>query len=339
MAQYYFRVDGGDIYSIATGHIMRCLKFADFISSREEAEISFIMRSHTGGVGLVKRRYNVIQIDAGADVSHELEVIKKTVAENSYFICDLRNVNNTYIDDIKGTCLRFVLFDDLGIKNVRPNLLINPTPFCYDSYDRDVYPNTTLLLGEKYFFIGPGLVDKAYVRDFKKQRYNIMASFGGADPCNITEFFISNIVPKLGEHNISVILGPAYREKDAIIERYNNIPNLRFYTDIIPLDDVFLSNDIAFVCGGDSCIESCASGAATFIISSIYYEKEIGELLHKKKKAWFVTDIDDIRNDNVDLDFLEVVRNDPDRLSSLSENGRNLVDGRGAARVYEYLHN
>lgn len=337
MKKYYFRVDGGNIYSVATGHITRCLKLADFISGKENSQIYFIMKDYKEGVGLVDKKYEAVLLRADADIRSEIDLIKNVISGDSYFICDIRNIDNGYISEIKKNRLKFILFDDLGVKGIEPDILINPAPFCQYGYKREEYPNTKLLLGEKFFFINPSLIDRAHLRDFKKERYNIMASFGGADPCNITEFFIKNIAPQLKEHDISVILGPAYKRKSAIVEKYGNIGNVTFYTDITGLDDMFLSSDIAFVCGGDTCIESCVSGAATFIISSIYYEKSLGQLLDKNKMAYFVADIEDIKSSNVDNKYLKVLHGDEALLSSISKRGMGLIDGNGQDRVYKTI--
>lgn len=295
------------------------------------------MKNYKEGVGLVDKKYKVTLLDINTDINGEINLIKTIIPKDCCYICDIRDINNEYINEIKKNCLKFVLFDDFGIKNIRPDILINPTPFCYYDYKKSDYPNTILLLGEKFFLINQPLISKAYVRNFKREKYNIMASFGGADPCGITEFFIRNIVPELKKHNISIILGPAYGRKFEVIKKYKNIANVKFYTNIYTLDDVFLNNDIAFLCGGDTCIEACASGIATFIISSIYYEKKIGKLLHKKKMAYFVTDIEDIKNNSVDDKYLKILEDNKILLNNLSEHGMDLVDGRGQERIYDIL--
>ena len=339
MRKYYFRVDGGNAYSIATGHIMRCLKLADFISVKEEARIYFIMKDYNEGVNLVKRKYRTNLLNRDIDFNNEINSIKNIITKDSIFICDIRGVNNEYITKIKESCKKFVLFDDLRLKSIHPDILINPTPFCYEDYKQDNYHSTTLLLGEKYFFINPSLSQSAYARNFKKDRYNIMASFGGADPCNITGIFIKNIVPSLKGHHISIVLGSAYKKKSEIVKKYKDLESVKFYTDISPLDKLFLDNDIAFTCGGDTCIEACSSGIATFIISSIYYERQLGQLLHQKKMAYFVADIEDIKNNDFDNNCLETLKTNNGLLNNLSKAGMNLIDGRGQERVYQAILN
>lgn len=336
MKKYYFRVDGGNIYSIATGHVARCLKLAEHINLREKAEICFIMRDYPEGIDLVRNKFEVVTLDKGVGKKDEASILCESINKGSYFICDLRGVDDAYISEIKKTGATFILFDDLSIKNVYPDILINPTPFCYEEYNRNKYPGMTLLLGEKFFFIRPELSSKAYPRNFIKDRHSIMASFGGADPLNITEFFIQKIVPKLGAYDISIVLGPAYAKKEETIKRYGGSSAIRFFTQIFPLDPMLLNHDIAFVCAGDTCIEALRSGIATFIISSIGHEKKIGQLLDKKGMAYFVTDIEDVESGNFSHDYLGVF-DDKERLRGLSVRGMTLVDGRGLERIYDYI--
>ena len=44
MGRIIFRVDGGAIYSIATGHITRCLKLANYIRKNYKIEIIKLTR-------------------------------------------------------------------------------------------------------------------------------------------------------------------------------------------------------------------------------------------------------------------------------------------------------
>jgi spore coat polysaccharide biosynthesis predicted glycosyltransferase SpsG len=339
LRRYYFRVDGGNIHSVATGHITRCLKLADYISEKEPAEIFFLMRRHKEGINLVKNKYIVIGLEVDRNIESEIEYIKDTIRQDSYFICDIRNINTVYVKEIKQKCHTFVLFDDLKIKDVGSDILINPTPFCYSDYDECDYPDTKLLLGERFFFVSQYLTSKSYQRNFDKDNLMIMASFGGADPCNISEYFVEHVVPQLSSHNVSIVLGPAYEKKAELLKKYGSISQLTFYTDLSSLDDLLLQNDIAFVCGGDTCIEACASGIATFIISSIDYEKKIGKMLEERKMVLFVTDIEDIRAHRHNDGYLDILSKDTYLLRNLSANGMSLVDGRGLERTYKILRN
>jgi len=335
MKKYYFRVDGGNIYSIATGHIKRCLKLARHISQKDDgAEICFIMKDYKEGLDLVAEDYKVIVLDRNTDLNAEKDLMRDLPSEGFYFICDIRNIDNEYIDIVRKKSLKFVLFDDLGIENIRPDILINPTPFCYLEYKGNKYPETTMLLGERFFIIDGFFIDRQRIRDFKKKRYNIIASFGGADFLNITEFFIRNVAPKLMPHNISIVLGPAYAKTRQITGKYKNI---RFHTGASSLTSLFADNDIAFVCGGDTAVESCANGLATFIISSIYYEKKVGESLHERKMAYFIADIEDIKNSNFNERYIGILKNRNGFLMTLSENGAGLVDKEGAERIHKVL--
>lgn len=340
MAKYFFRVDGGNIYSIATGHIKRCLKLADYISSieKEDADICFIMKNYKDGVRLADKKYKVITFSANSDLKNEIEFLRDIISREGYFICDIRGIDNRYIAEIKKICFKFVLFDDLCIKDVEPDIIINPTPFSYQEYNEADYSRVTLLLGEKFFFVDPGLIKRTYTRDFNKESYKILVSFGGADPLNITEFFIKNFVTRLKQHNISIVLGPAYSLREEIVSKYSHIKNIKLYLNLNSLDTLLLDSDIAFVAGGDTCIEACASGLATFIISSIAYERKLAQALHARNIAYFLADKEKISDDEcVDDYFLESLRKNKELLGNLSKNTRSLIDGYGLERVYNII--
>lgn len=336
MKKYYFRVDGGNIYSIAIGHIARCLKLAEYIAAKEKAAISFIMKDYPEGIELVRKKFKVFTLKKSTGRKEEIEILNKIIDTGSYFICDLRDIDDDYIRGVKKRCGAFILFDDLIVRDAHPDILINPSPFCSRDYNKSEYPHTDLLLGERYFFMRSGLIDKSQARNFQKKRYSIMASFGGADPMNITEFFIRNIAPEIKGHDISVILGPAYMKKEEIMKKYKDTGSLHFFTNIFPLDEMLSSHDIAFVCGGDTAVEACTSGTATFIISSIGYEKKFAQLLHEKGMAHFVADIEDIKIDKLSRGYMDIL-SDKNRLEELSRNGMALTDGGGLERIYKFI--
>ncbi|MBF0483562.1 MAG: hypothetical protein HQL25_02535 [Candidatus Omnitrophica bacterium] len=337
MRKFCFRVDGGSIYSVATGHITRCLKTARYLKARGEQDFVFFMRDYPEGIRLVEPEFKVIRLPKDIPIEDEIQLMGPEFNKNTFFFCDIRNLTQKYIDAVRSACRKFILFDDLSVKNLQPDILINPTPFSYLNYNTKVCVHTKLLLGEEYFFVSDHLVKQARKRDFSKDHFNILASFGGADPCNITEYFLNEIVPLLTPHTVTVVLGPAYKLAAEVQVKYASLKNVKFVVGPKNLDDLFLSNDIAFVCGGDTCIESCCSGAATFVISSISYEKQCAEILSARNMVVFATDIEDIKAGRVNKKFMDLIKKSEPRLKAISDQGMVLVDGSGLKKIYDAL--
>lgn len=337
MKDYYFRVDAGNVYSLATGHLTRCLKLADYISSKEKADICFLMKGYPEGIKLVEGRYRVVILARNSGEKEELEFISRNISKGCFFICDVRGVGAGYVKKIKRICTKFVLFDDLGEACGQSDILINSGLLYNRAYNKKGFPGTDFLLGEKYFLLSRKLVSRGHKRGFVGRKLKVMASFGGADPCGVTEFFIENIVPLLKGHEIAVVLGPAFGRKKEVLRRYAGINGLKFISGVNNLDNLLLKHDIAFTCGGDTCIEACASGAVTMIISSIFYERKLAEVLHKRGMAYFVADIDALRNKEFNLGPLKIALGDRRLLRNISSTGLGRVDGLGLERVYHRI--
>ncbi|MBU1077561.1 MAG: hypothetical protein KKH98_09730, partial [Spirochaetes bacterium] len=150
--RFVFRVDGGNIYSVAMGHISRCLHLAKHISSRDLGEILFIMKDYPEGVNKVKGFFKVVTIPENMNINNEIDTFNDLLLKDDVYICDLRDIDNHYIQKIKEHAKMFVYFDDLGVKDLRPDVLINPSPYVKEN-DYGDHQQCTYLLGLEYFLL------------------------------------------------------------------------------------------------------------------------------------------------------------------------------------------
>ncbi len=333
---FVFRVDGGNVYSVAMGHVYRCLHLAHHLSDKNTGNISFLMRNFPEGVGKVKTTYPVEYVPKDLSICEERDFIFSKIAVKDVFICDIKGIDNNYIKKIKQKVSLFCYFDDIGISDINPDILINPSPYT----DMSLYTpadGCDYLLGLDYFILD-NRIYKTKKDSLNTNIRKILLSFGGADLTNITGAFIKNMRDFFKEYFITVIIGCAYNQKrEKQLKEITNVRKAQGFTiklkkDVPSLYPFFLETDIAIVAGGDTCLESIFTGTPTFIISSIEYEAKSAKALHDKGIARHVGFI---QKDSA-KEILKNVENDLSNkklLKELFENGKSVIDGKGIERV------
>jgi spore coat polysaccharide biosynthesis predicted glycosyltransferase SpsG len=333
---FVFRVDGGNLYSVAMGHVCRCLHFADYLNDKNAGSITFLMKNFSESVGKVKTKYPVVYVPQDLNVDEEADFLLSKINNNATFICDIRGINNTYIKKLKQKVSLFCYFDDIGVSDINPDILINPSPYAtmnlYTPADSSKY-----LLGLDYFILDRSIY-KTKKESLNTNAKKILLSFGGADPTDITGAFVADMTDFFKEYFITVIIGCAYDQKreeqlkEMINTRKTQGFTIELKKDVPNLYPFFLETDIAVVAGGDTCLESIFTGTPTFIISSIDYEERTACWLQEKGIALHIGFIERDSMEKI-LANIENGLTDEKLSKDLFEKGKSAIDGKGIERV------
>ena len=335
-----FRVDGGNVYSIAMGHIYRCLKVAKTIAERKTGVcITFVMKDYKAGVKKIQSEgFKVVQISQKWTLKKEIDFIDEFTKEftTKIFISDIRNINNKYIETVRNNGGCFIYFDDLGGHSLKPDVIINSSVTKslqkYPCYNR----KTDYYVGKKYFIIDRKIFLKP-MNTLKKEIMHIIISFGGADPSNITCNVLKTLVKLHTKIHINVILGPAYnhhRELNNLMEK--NRRDITIKTNVKNMYNEMINADIGITSGGDTCLEMVYTGIPTIVIPSIWYEEETAWYLAERGAAECVY-LNEV-NENLLNRIDDLIRDYPKR-KSLSIKGKKLIDGKGIERVFTIINN
>ncbi|MGR5902764.1 glycosyltransferase [Bacillus cereus] len=107
----------------------------------------------------------------------------------------------------------------------------------------------------------------------KEHVNKVLITFGGTDPNNLTKKTLDAIVNMPYEFEITVVLGPGYKYKDAIfkdIDNYSRVINV--YTEINNMAEFMLEADVIFSSAGRTMYEIAMIGTPAIIISQNYRE-------------------------------------------------------------------
>jgi len=205
-----FRVDGSN--EIGLGHVYRMITLANRMSFNHE--VFFLMNEDKKlGIEKVKEyKYPIIIFKTKEELLKKIERINPNIVIN-----DILDTDKEYICDLKKKGYFVVNFEDMGEGAEYADIVINAL------YEKS-YPSENHYYGYKYaclrdeFFIFPP-------KHVKKEVNNILITFGGSDPNNLTLKTLKAL-RKLNLKNIviTVILGLGYSQKE---ELYNYVNTLR----------------------------------------------------------------------------------------------------------------
>lgn len=214
-----FRVDASRKMGI--GHVYRTLILANKL--RLNHQIFFLMgrKKHLGIKKLREHYYKIIKFKDEKDFFEKIEKINPHIVFN-----DFLDTEKKYVEKLKKRRYFVVNFDDLGSGSEIADVVINPL---YESSS----PPKNHYCGYKYvclrdeFFIIP-----QKIKTNKKIR-NILITFGGTDPNNLTRRVLQSI-EKLGLKQvlINVVLGLGYSKKEELYDYVNGLRKKGFRVDV-----------------------------------------------------------------------------------------------------------
>ena len=335
--QVYFRVDGGNVHSVAMGHIYRCLKLATFLLKHTGLQPIFIMKDYPEGISLVKE-YDIEVILLSNDIA-DLNDLNETIytTNNQILFVDVRHYQPIHITALRKTTSKLVLFDDLGEVNYRPDILVNPSVLPKHRYYPNQYNDVNYCLGTEFFIMGEQSISP--VHQVSNTVNAVLVSLGGADPDNYSYELIKKISPIMDKFEIMFVLGPAYEYHNQFtdfIETIKEGKKIQVLRGVNNLPDLMIKSDLAIVAGGDTCLELCWSGTPGLIAPTIYYEKETADYLDNQNIILNLGDIKKETSISICSTILSLVNNLQKR-REFAENGRSLIDGQGIHRLYRLL--
>jgi UDP-2,4-diacetamido-2,4,6-trideoxy-beta-L-altropyranose hydrolase len=306
-----FRVDGSD--KIGSGHISRCLAFADFLK-KKKIESFFIIRNFNGNFAteIKKKGFRVFKLKkkkkkVKKKINHKIFFYKNSLQQTEEIdaldtlkiltkikpclvFVDHYGISEVWHRIIKSYKYKLVVIDDLADRKYYCDLLIDSTHKRKKSdYKNLINSNCQLLLG----------ADKSFIKDefllirkksFKKNLNNIkikniLITMGNSDPLNTTFFVVRSILKSpLNNLTINILLGKSYKFKKSIlkiINKDNKNFNLINYTNKI--SEYALKADFAVTTPSVTSLELMTIGLPMGVIINAKNQNEIAKNFEKDK--------------------------------------------------------
>lgn len=235
---------------IGLGHVYNCLIIAGEILDHK---VIFLVDKKSELAFEKIKSYNYpVYIQQEDDLLKDINALNPDVIIN-----DRLDTSEEYILSLKSSGYKVINFEDLGSGANSADLVINA-----------IYPETDQLPNHFYgsayfcardeFFLHP----QKYI---KKKVSNVLISFGGTDPNNLTLKVLNSIYDYCNEHNIQidVVLGLGY---DFPLDK-ENFPAVDFYHNVKSISDFMFNADIAFSSAGRTVYELALLGTPAIIMA------------------------------------------------------------------------
>lgn len=329
------RVEGSS--KIGTGHLARCLTLAEEFSKREIESI-FCLKDVDDLLAdeISRKGFQVSRIPVSANFKEDAEsftlMFEKYDCDGAVF--DGYDFNQNYLKSVRAGIPFILSIDDLAetffCSDIILNQNINATTKIYEG---KVSTEARLLLGPAYALLREEFSKvRAVPRDFSHVE-NILVTFGGADPHNITLKTIKALEKIQGDFRITVVLGVSNPHEQKI-KNYTALSQnqIRVLRNVDNMGKLMVDADIAISSGGSTTWELCCLGVPALQI--ILAENQMNVITELDDRG-VTTNLgwhEDVTGQMIHQKVADLIA-EGDRRQAMSRKGKSLVDGRGAQRV------
>jgi UDP-2,4-diacetamido-2,4,6-trideoxy-beta-L-altropyranose hydrolase len=330
--------------SIGTGHVVRCLTLSDELK-KSGVNISFMCREENGNLigHIEKKGYHVNRLPAGIDIETEREfagkILERQTVTTDWLIIDHYDIDDSWETYQRQFVKNVMVIDDLSNRRHDCDLLLdqNYVPDG-DRYKGLVPEQCVQLLGPEYALLRPQFMEaRERTRNRNGVVRRILVFMGGADQAGQTVKAL-RAVQRLNRPDIhtDVVLGDANPYKNEIISLVSQIPNAECHINIENMAELMEIADLSIGACGVATWERCCLGLPSLVIAVAENQINIAAGLSKEGCLIYSGRYEDSTVHTLleDLNFL--IRHG-DILQGVSLKAREIVDGKGIARVRDYL--
>jgi len=338
----FIRTDASN--NIGTGHVMRCLTLADELRQKG-TDINFICRERPGNLisYIENRGYKVHQLPGDIDIETDRRLIKEIVSKcetkPDWVIIDHYDIDISWEYPLREHVKKIMVIDDLANRRHDCDLLLDQNYSKKENrYNGFIPENCVQLLGPEYAILRPQF-QKA--RDNLRERdggvNRILIFMGGVDPKNITSKALRAIhMLDRSDIVVDVVIGNLNPYHDEIKILTSKIPNTICHHNVEDLAKLMSSADFCIGAGGTTTWERCCVGLPAITIILAENQKDISESLDKEGAIINLGWYQNITEYNI-KEVVEGLIDNPQKMVSMSDKSRSLVDGEGVIRVVDTI--
>jgi UDP-2,4-diacetamido-2,4,6-trideoxy-beta-L-altropyranose hydrolase len=323
---------------IGIGHVMRCLAIAQawlecggavsFVSSQLPASLRERVRAE--GAETVE-----ISCEAGSDQDARQVVALARGRKAEWVVVDGYEFGLDYQAQLRNSGLKLLFLDDYGHANgYCADIVLN-----YNAYAREDFyrlgPATRLLIGPRYVLLRKEFSSwREWKREIPRGGSKVLVTLGGSDADHVARTVIQALsLVKVDGLEAKVVLGgdSARRsELEPLVSASLGKVSLTYNADNMP--ELMAWADVAIASAGSTVWELCFMGLPALLIDLVPHQRLVAETLEQLGIAEHMASFQDLLPEMIAAK-LESLLQSLERRTSMSQRGRELVDGRGAERV------
>lgn len=307
MKRVVIRVDSSAM--IGSGHLMRCLTFANRLEKNDGAEVQFISRDLDGGVHdlILRQGFELsllprhefdsslegyaqwLTVPQTVDAEETVEVLK-SMQPVDQLVVDSYAIDITWEKIVRPFVKNIFVIDDLANRRHDCDVLLDQN-FHLDLHARReqyrhlVPPHCDLRIGLKYVLLRAEFYDvKKHLRRRDGSIKNILVFYGGVDLSNETMKSLRALTASnLPDVTVNVVVGAGNANQKAV-EEYCARHGFNYLYQIDNMAELMNEADLALGAGGTTTWERCFLGLPTFLTAIADNQKSGAEL----EKAGYV---------------------------------------------------
>lgn len=339
------RADAGP--RVGTGHVMRTLALGQHWAAMG-GKVTFVCGDLPGGLvrRIEREGFQLFQIQNqncdGADARDVSEIA--SIVEPDWILLDGYRFGDKYQSMIANSSTKLAVLDDWGhADHSRADLVINQNAYAHPNG----YPlrsETGLLTGPKYALLRKEFsVPSVAERNMPAEARRILVTFGGADPDNWTLQTLE-VLSGLKRKRLVVdcVVGASYQHVREL-ELFKKTANmsLRCHRNVDRMSVLMERVDLAITAGGSTCYELARCGVPSIVVSIADNQLPVAEAMNRLGVMHSLgkTAIGKATPERK-IELAKSVRkllNNQEQRRTMSETGKQLVDGKGAQRVAHCL--
>jgi len=337
-----FRTDAS--VNIGTGHVMRCLALAEELRQKG-TDINFICREEAGNLisYIENREYNVDQLPREIDIETDRRLTKKILSKYEgkpdWLIIDHYHIDISWEYPLKKYAKRLMVIDDLANREHDCDLLLDQNYNKNENrYNGFVPEDCIQLLGPKYAILRPQFLKaRENLRERDGGVTRILVFMGGSDPQNVTSKVLRAIhMLERSDIAVNVVVGNLSPYHDEVKTLASKVSNINCHHNIDNMAALMLSADLCIGAGGTATWERCCVGLPTITLILAENQKDISESLAKEGALINLGWYHNVTENNI-KEKIEGLIDNPQKMVSMSDKSRRLVDGKGVGIVIDTI--
>jgi CMP-N-acetylneuraminic acid synthetase len=249
---------------VGLGHVYRAITLAHELWNHE---VSFLLKADSRlAFEKIKESNFPARLQEQNDIVQDIIDLHPDIVIN-----DILDTSESYIRYLKQAGSRVINFEDLGMGAVHADMVINA-----------LYPELNKLanhyFGHEYFCTRDEFINitPKKIAPFAE---NILISFGGVDPNNLTHKVLQAIYPACTARKlkVTVMVGMGYKNQSTLAE----FKGIEVYQNVSNISEFFKKADIIFTSAGRTVYEIGCIGTPAIVLAQ--NERELTHFFAKEK--------------------------------------------------------
>jgi UDP-2,4-diacetamido-2,4,6-trideoxy-beta-L-altropyranose hydrolase len=290
----------------------------------------FVVNDDTGVINLIER-YG-LEVMGIAESPGQLQPTLQILADQraSVLVTDSSSIKSDFLSKVRGLVQVLVALDDLADRSLPVDIVVNAA-IDAEKLRYSTLTDARLLLGPAFALLRNEFAN-APVRSIRPRLERLLVTVGGSDGHNLTGRLVEWARQVLPDAMLEVVIGPFFAEIPEVVKTkmtlHRNPQNMR---------DLMLACDLALCSGGQTTYELAATGTPAIAVQIAENQKHNLEGFVGAGTLAVAGSIDDHDMEHRVKSELESLASDSARRAAMSQRGRALVDGRGAARAADAI--